>query len=305
VWKETAAAQAGILSCRQAFDAGLSRAMIRSRLAAGRWQRVHPGVLATFDGPLSRLARLWAAVLVAGADAVLSHETAAELHGLPCRSGSTVYVSVPLDRRVVAPPGVVVRRSAHAVSGRHPALDPPRTRIEDTVLDLVDAARELDTAMAWLARAVAARLTTPARIRASACARCRLRWRRDVLATLADVDAGCHSVLELHYMRRVESAHQLPPGHRQHRRTGWYDDVYYTGYGVCVELDGRLAHPSDQRFRDHRRDNAATVAGGRVLRYGYADVTGRPCAVAAEVASVLVAAGWRGLPRRCGAGCTV
>jgi very-short-patch-repair endonuclease len=72
---------------------------------------------------------------------------------------------------------------------------------------------------------------------------------------------------------------------------------------VHVELDGRRAHPESARFRDHRRDNAAVVAGGRVLRYGYADIAERPCAVAREVAAVLVAAGWAGSVRRCGTGC--
>jgi len=90
---------------------------------------------------------------------------------------------------------------------------------------------------------------------------------------------------------------------RQRRRENWYDDVAYDEYGVHVELDGRQAHPEPARFRNHRRDNAAVVAGGRVLRYCYADVVERPCIVAREVATVLRAAGWRGSPRRCGPGC--
>jgi len=124
-----------------------------------------------------------------------------------------------------------------------------------------------------------------------------------VVSVLDDVADGCHSILELHYAHLVERAHGLPVGARQQRRGPWYDDVHYTGFHTCVELDGRLGHPVDQRFRDHRRDNAATVAGARVLRYGYADVTQRSCAVAAEVAAVLGANGWRGVPRRCGSGC--
>jgi hypothetical protein len=43
--------------------------------------------------------------------------------------------------------------------------------------------------------------------------------------------------------------------------------------------------------------------GSRVLRYGFADVAHRPCAVAREVAAVLSAAGWRGRPRSCGPAC--
>jgi hypothetical protein len=54
-----------------------------------------------------------------------------------------------------------------------------------------------------------------------------------------------------------------------------------------------------------RRDNAAVVDGRRVLRYGWADVAGQPCAVAAQVATVLRASGWSGTARRCGTQCTV
>jgi very-short-patch-repair endonuclease len=123
-----------------------------------------------------------------------------------------------------------------------------------------------------------------------------MRWRRDLRKALDDAAAGCHSVLEFRYRRSVERAHRLPVGIRQWRRAGWYDDVTYPEYGVHVELDGRLAHPDGARFRDHRRDNAAVVGGGKVLRYGYTDVVARPCTVAAEVAGVLIASGWAGQP---------
>jgi very-short-patch-repair endonuclease len=303
VWEQLAAAQAGILTRDQALGAGLTRAAIHARLHTGRWQRVHYGVLATFSGELPRAARLWAAILACGADAVLSHETAAEISGLPTDRDARIHVTVPHHRRVSAHHGVVVHRTVDVSTIRHPALVPPRTRIEHTVLDLAEASRDLDTAMGWLACAVGARLTTSARIAAAAQHRKRQRWRRHLLVALKDVAAGCHSVLELHYLRRVERAHRLPTGSRQHRRGHWYDDVAYTGYGVCVELDGRAAHPAGAAFRDRRRDNAAALAGARVLRYGYSDVTTRPCAVAAEVATLLAGAGWPGSPKRCGARC--
>jgi hypothetical protein len=78
------------------------------------------------------------------------------------------------------------------------------------------------------------------------------------------------------------------------------DDIARAQAGMVSRAQ---AHPEPARFRDHRRDNAAVVAGGRVLRYGYTDVVERPCAVAREVASVLAAAGWVGRARRCGPGC--
>jgi very-short-patch-repair endonuclease len=303
VWEETAASQAGILTRRQAASLKVSIAAIRARLASGRWQRVYPGVLATFGGPLPRDARLWAAVLVSGRDAVLSHETAAELAGLSTGPGATVHVTIPLGRRVTARPGIVVHRSANAVP--HPALLPPRTRIDDTVIDLAEAAPTLDASAGWLIRAVGSRLTTATRLLATLNSRQRVRWRGELIAVLTDVAEGCHSMLELRYLRRVERAHGLPRGRRQHRRGRWYDDVEYDPFGVYVELDGRVAHPAEAAFRDHRRDNAAVLTGSRVLRYGHADVAHRPCTVAAEVAAVLRLGGWSGRPRGCGPACPV
>ena len=106
-------------------------------------------------------------------------------------------------------------------------------------------------------------------------------------------------MLELRYARQVERAHRLPRGCRQRRRGSWYDDVAYTAFGVMVELDGRAAHAGERMFRDHRRDNAAVLSGAKVLRYGFADVTRRPCVIAGEVAAVLLAGGWSGRPRPC------
>ena len=53
------------------------------------------------------------------------------------------------------------------------------------------------------------------------------------------------------------------------------------------------------RFRDMERDNAALLGGDVTLRYGWQDVTDRPCAVAREVAALLIRRGWTGLPTRC------
>lgn len=305
MWEETAAAQAGILTRRQALDGGLTDEAVEARLASGRWQRVYTGVLATFSGPVPREAQLWAAVLVCGPGAVLSHDTAAELAGLTSHQDPMIHVTVPTGRHLARRQGLYVHRSKLASTMRHPALRPPRTRIEDTVVDLTQRSSTLETAMSWLVKSVATRLTTPARLSAAMATRHRLRWRAELTEVLADVAAGCHSMLELRYLRSVERAHGLPAGKRQRRRGGWYDDVDYDEYGVSVELDGRIAHPVEQAFRDHRRDNAAVLAGSRVLRYGYADVAHRPCAVAREVAAVLRAAGWRGKAHGCSAGCPV
>src|SRR5690348_1788143 len=73
----------------------LNAQMITTRLERGRWQQLQWGVYATFSGPPPRQAWLWAAVLRAGPGAVLSHLTAAELHGLLDTPAEAIFVRSP------------------------------------------------------------------------------------------------------------------------------------------------------------------------------------------------------------------
>ncbi|GAA1823602.1 hypothetical protein GCM10009835_50730 [Planosporangium flavigriseum] len=287
----------------QALADGMTTDAVRERLRAGRWQRLFRSVYATFSGPVPRESMLWAAVLRAGSGAMLSHQSSAELIGLMDEPDGLIHVTVPTGRDISPIPGVVVHQSSRADRARHPIRLPPQTRVEETVVDLTQTSASLGQALGLIAKACGRRLTRADRIVTAIETRKKVRWREDLLAALTDVADGAHSSLELRYLRDVERAHGLLCGSRQHvvkRRSGrCYDDVRYVEFGVVVELDGRVAHPDEARWRDMRRDNAAILDGRRVLRYGWADVTGQPCAVAAQVVTVLRAAGWRGVPRRC------
>ncbi len=305
--------QHGVVTRAQACASGLSAGAVRARVENGRWQRLHPGVYATFSGPVPHLAKLWAAVLAAGPEAILSHQSAAELHGLANGvSGSArgagdtaIHITVPHGRKVAPRRGIVIHRSRYIDELRHPVRVPPQTRVEETVVDLTQTARGLEEAYAWMAQSVNQGLTTAQHLLEAIRKRPRLRQRRLLREGLGDVAAGCRSVLELSYVRKVERAHRLPVGERQARVTHAgrrnYLDVLYRQYRTVVELDGEAAHPYHERFRDRRRDNAVTVAGNPVLRYGTADVEERPCEVAREVGAVLRRAGWSDPLRRCSA----
>ena len=306
--RELARAQSGVLTRGQALSGGLTRTMIRIQLEQGRWQRLQTGVYAVYSGPPTRLTVLWGAVWRAGPDAVLSHLTAAELSGLTDRPSALVHVAVPSDRYIERIPGIVVHRSGRARVAVHPVLAPPRTRLEETVLDLAGAAATLDDACGWITRALGRRLTTPAQLQEAMALRARLRWRRQLTQALTAEWGGVHSSLEYRYLKNVERPHLLPRGVRQARaRQGpgtIYRDVLYDQYALAVELDGRVAHPGDQRWLDIQRDNAAAAGGILTLRYGWYDVTERPCQVAAQVAEVLRLRGYA-LARGCSPACPV
>jgi hypothetical protein len=305
--RDLAGRQSGVITSGQAFQAGMTKGAVTWQLRQGRWQQLHLGVYVVFTGQPSRDAELWAAVLRAGPDAVLSHHTAAELARLIDQPRPLVHVTVPAGRHLRAIPGLVVHRSTSLERIRHPSLLPPRTRVEETVLDLVGRATTFDDACGWVTRACGRRLTTEERLRQAMAVRGRQRWREPLAQLLADPAGGVHSVLEFRYYRDVEHAHGLPRAARQVRvRSGQrtqYRDAVYEECRVVVELDGRLAHRDEDRWRDIRRDNAAAADGCITLRYGWSDVTRYPCRTAAEVAQVLARQGWPGPLTRCSPAC--
>lgn len=299
--------QQRVITRQQALAAGLTRKSIEIRLASGRWQRLQTGVYATFSGEPPRQAWLWAAVLRSGREAALSHQTAAELHRLLDTPAPLIHVTVPNGRQVTRPRGVRLHYSGRLAVSRHPALTPPRTRLEDTVLDLAAEAASLDEAIGVMLQAVGRRLTTPGKLLAATESRSRLRWREDLTQAVQAADDGVHSLIEFRYLTRVERPHGLPRGRRQRPvvRAGRreYQDIAYDAYRTVVEIDGRVAHPEEARWRDRRRDNVNAAYGLTTIRLGYVDVSHRACLSAAVVASTLTRRGWEGTPRRCGPDC--
>jgi len=302
--------QADVVARRQSAAVGIDPDTMRNRLRSGRWQRLQRGVYAVFSGDPARETMLWAALLRAGPGAVLSHQTAAERHGLIDEPSPLITITVPAVRhpgRWAKIPGTVIHRSDAILRTRHPVLLPPCTRVEDTVLDLIEIAPTFDDAYMWICRAIGRRRTTADRIRLAMDARKKMRWRREVALALGDAESGALSVLEYRYVHRVERPHGLPTARRQARiRQGTgnrYLDNLYEPYLVCVELDGTAAHPADEQWRDRRRDNANAVSGIVTLRFGLLDLGDRRCETASAVATLLRRHGWPGSLRACGAGC--
>lgn len=286
-----------------------------NRLRYGRWQRLQRGVYAPFTGEPTREERIWAALLRAGPGATLSHWSAAERHGLTDRPSPKIHVTVSAERNPVKSgeiPGVVIHRSNSISRTRHPTMSPPCTRVEDTVLDLIQAAATLDEAYAWICHAVGRRRTTAARIRRALDTRPKFRWRRDMELALGDAGEGALSLLERRYVRGVERPHGLPPAKRQERvgqQTGnRYLDNLYEEYRACVEVDGTAAHPEDEQWRDKRRDRWNSVREKiETIRVGFLELKDRQsqCETAAEVATWLSGRGRRVGHRCARPGCPV
>ncbi|MFI7585821.1 hypothetical protein ACIB24_01955 [Spongisporangium articulatum] len=299
--------QAGAVSASQLYAVGVTAKQVRVAVRARRWRRVLPGVFVVFTGPLPDLTRVWCALLYAGAGATASHGTALWLHdgaerGTPLPR--PIELSVPHERKVKAPAGVVVHRRRKLPDSWG---SPPRLRVEPTVLDLAEAAHGEDAALEPVLRAIQRRLTKASRLRTELGRRGRHRWRGLLTEVLAEENDGVTTPLELRYARDVERAHRLPKAERNRpegangRRR--YRDNRYVEFGLVVELDGEEAHPRDDAHLDRRRDNAVTVMQQGTLRYGWREVTGLRCATADEVARALQHRGWTGRAHPCGLGC--
>ena len=103
-----------LLDRAEAVELGASDRMISSRVASGRWARLHPGVYQV--GPPSDhwLPRLRAAVLAAGSEAAASHRSAFVLWGLDGLETRLIEVTVPYTHGPL-PEGTVVHRTRRAL----------------------------------------------------------------------------------------------------------------------------------------------------------------------------------------------
>lgn len=302
------ASQDGIVTRRQVLAAGLTDAVVTAHLRAGRWQRLHAGVYLASPIPAGFRQRAWAGVLAAGPGAVASHATAAGLLGLLPETDDPVTVSVLDGRQPRRHTGLVVRRRRRLAA--LPGAVPPCTGPVDTVLDLVADCREPGDVVSLLTRVAGRGGLTVAGLRAALAARPQQPSRALLLEVTEAVADGVRSPLEHRYRRDVELCHGLPRPTRQSSRRSergrYVRDLEYDVWALVVELDGRLNHAdSDRVFRDMQRDNHATLTQRWTLRFGWVDVAGRPCLVAAQVSAALRQRGWVGWPRRCGAACTI
>jgi hypothetical protein len=218
-------------------------------------------------------------------------------------------VTIPADRRITPPKGVIIHLSSTlSVGWRFARGIPPHTFAEETIVDLVHAATDLNDVIAWVTGGFAKSKVGEGRLREVAMARKKLRWRGDLDQIIQAGAGGAHSVIEYRYDRDVEQAHGLPKSAKQVKYTKpdgsrGYRDRYYEKYKLIVELDGKQYHPLEERGRDQDRDNDAAATVGSTLRYGWVDVTRKPCDSARQVHTALTGRGYTGALKACSPVC--
>lgn len=293
-----AAAQSGVISAQQLKILDFSLRSAERLVTQRHWRRLATGIFSVGPSEPPWLGLAWAGLLLGGPRARLGFAAAGYLWELIADEPWAVEVLVPLGRDIVDRDRWVFLREGAGMRDERSPGSPSRTAVEDTVVDLCRGAGQREV-HDLVMKAVQSRRTTAQRILRCVDRRPRVSHRRYLHQLLGEVAEGAQSALELRYLRDVERAHGLPRGTRQARaqRGRAFRDVRYEAYATLVELDGQLH--GRQILRDARRDNAALLDGEVTLRYGWPDVTERACQVAWEVAAILTARGWQGLPRRC------
>jgi predicted transcriptional regulator of viral defense system len=289
---ELAERQDGVVSTAQLHAAGVARGAVEWRVRHGRLHRIHRGVYAVGHSRLTQRAQMWAAVLACGGvdAAVLSHRTAAaawDLNPMPSgkldvttlrRSASTAKLRVheahaldPLDDAVRQPDGLPVTNVARTLVDLASVLGAHQLQ---RVCHRAEILRQLDAA--HVERLLGARRSHGA------------RNLRAALATLAPAPPDItRSELEERFLALVVDA-GLPRPAVNAAAAGHEVDFLWRRQRLVVETDGAATHLTPTAFEeDRRRDAALQVAGFRVVRFTWHQITQDARAVAATVRALL------------------
>ena len=288
---EVAARQGGAVRPGQARASGLTKGQIDRRVRDGRWQSLgrFGYQVVPMPGAMSRVR----AAIATLPNAVVSHDSAAELHGLPkLRRG---LASVLVHSRTTHDfPGVVVHRCHDLLDGHLEEIDGlPVTSVSRTIVDLSPCLTKKHIA-AILDSVVA-----------------------DQRICFEDVELVVDQVARrgkpgIQKMRSIlEERQSGPPNSSPLERRGaevlqagglpeprfefpipWdldrRFDAAFPVERLAIEWDSRRWHELADAFsRDRERDRQALVHGWRVVRFTWIDVTERPAEVVEIVRALL------------------
>jgi predicted transcriptional regulator of viral defense system len=251
--------QYGVITTAQLEAAGLDRSQIAKRVRAGRLHSLYRGVYAAGHNRLSQEGRWMAAVLAAGKDAVLSHESAAKHWRIWRGTVRGIDVLTPGNRRARA--GIRVHRARTldrcdvTIHKGIPITTPART--------LVDLASTLTRhQLANVIHEAAFRdLYDDGAVRA-AMKRARGRDLEPLDAALrahASGSAGTRSALEDQFLATWQGPEPLV-------NTKIEVDMYWPDQNLVVEIDGPGHERPRTRTEDARRDAALNKAGITTVR---------------------------------------
>jgi predicted transcriptional regulator of viral defense system/very-short-patch-repair endonuclease len=279
--------QHGLVATWQLTRLGVSRNSVRNRVRKGQLQRLHRGVYAVGHGSITRLGRWMAGVLACGAEAVLSHRSAARLWGL-IDWGEIVEVTIN-GRSGRARPGIKVHCSDSLLNADRTIRNGiPVTSVARTLLDLAAVASRSQTERAMEAADRQGLLHFRALYDLLARNRGHhgLRHLLPLIAQYRGVP-DVRSPMERDFLDLCR-AHGLPEPQMNVLVEGELVDAHWPKQQLIVELDSRGYHSSPRAFeRDHSRDLKLKLAGYEVLRLTRRQLNEDPAFIASTVRTAL------------------
>lgn len=300
-----AARQHGVITLAQLTEHGVSRQQRRTAISNGLLLPLAPRVYAV-GGSASTVEReQMAGLRCLGPKAVLSHETAARLHGFDRCLPGAVELTLPCGHHGMRVP-FTLHTTAHWSPLDRVVIDGwPCTSATRTVLDLARARistlrleAAIDSAVRSGASAPLVLATRLSQLRG------RGRWGAPRLEQLL-VDAGGHTLLERRFLTLIRAAGLPRPTtqlvHRRDGRTVGRVDFCFEAYDLVVEVSGGRGHSSpSERAKDAQRRNELQEAGRQVYEFTYEQVTARPAYVQRLVGDRLTQSGWTAPGQRIG-----
>jgi len=286
--------QHGIVTLDQLRRVGLSPSAVRSRVEEGSLYRVHEGVYAIGQPPMTREAQLMAAVLACGEGAVLSHRSAAALWQLRKDVDGSIDVTAP-NRRGRFPRGIAAHRDGTLTAADCTVLhEIPCTSLARTLLDLAAVVPM------WALRKAVSEAEVLRLLDFEAMRRLikRSRGRRGVarlrliLEELDPATKRTRSELERLFLAMCVKASLPRPEVNVSLDVvnGTLEpDFLWRDAGLIVEADSRRFHDTYSAFQhDRLREQRLQLAGWRVSRCTWEQVEREPWRLAETIRGLLV-----------------
>ncbi|MGH9165760.1 MAG: DUF559 domain-containing protein [Acidimicrobiales bacterium] len=289
--------QHGVVATAQVRHLGATRSGRRHRVARADWVALSPRVLRLAGSVATPKQQLMAAVLDAGAGAVVSHEAAAALWGVPGFWMGSLDVSRPRTCTRVRPNLGELHESRRLAPDHVTACDGiPVTSVARTLFDLAGAPglsawrveRAVDNAIS-LSPPVLPRLHALLGDLASR-GRPGITLMRELLDERPVGYVAPASGLEARVIGLLDEAGIATRRQVDLGGDEWIGrvDLLVADAPVVVEADSAIHHTSvGDRRRDHDRDEALAAIGLRVVRVTDEEAFCRPWLVGAKVRAAL------------------
>ena len=292
-----ASSQHGVISHPQLRAIGISASTIWDRVRHGRLIALYRGVYAVAYLPVGSHGHWTAAVIACGPDAWLSHASAGALLGVRQTSAARIDVTV-LNRSGRGRDGIRVHSAGTLDASQVTVVAGiPCTTVARTIFDLAGILRlgALEHAIQQAqTKRIFDRDALSALVRAHP-TRAGTAAIRTILGLSLPGEDELNRQLARRFLRLCVRARlpaplaerwiALPDG------GGYEVDFCWPAHRLIVETDGRAYHANERGFENDRlRDRRLTLAGWRVVRFTWRDVTERPDDVVAELGGLLSAA---------------